>query len=355
MRTGASFPKYTNSARGGSGFAGSEFRPPHQKYLSASEPSSSAAYGAFQSSLTSRYSSLQDRRRRSWKWPLEGPKSPNHRNERRVDHHIILTTRFSRPSILRSIDRSIPGILNDGTRRNHHHTARVGGFFQSHDWEEGIAGRAPTHRLAERARAGLPAESSDTTRGRGDLDVDVDVDVDRFRLGRYGDLQAAADDVLAGRARARHSHVPGASLSLSCCLNCCLSCCLSRCPSRCSAWPPRRCSAWPPRRCPSCYRLLCGLCRSFRSLSQDAAYSGDWSRIGVISTETERFLQTFCVFGVAIHALLGVAAAKISMDRGERNWWVRGLKTVRQSRPFAHVAPSKLTRRHVSPPSLSSG
>ena len=102
-------------------------------------------------------------------------------------------------------------------------------------------------------------------------------------------------------------------------------------------------------------RLLGGLCRSFRSLSQDAAYSGDWSRIGVISTETERFLQTFCVFGVAIHALLGVAAAKISMDRGERNWWVRGLKTVRQSRPFAHVAPTKLTRRRVSPPSLSSG
>ena len=59
----------------------------------------------------------------------------------------------------------------------------------------------------------------------------------------------------------------------------------------------------------------------------DAAYSGDWSRIGVISKETESFLQTFCIFGGAIHALLGVAAAKISKDRGERTWLVRGLKT----------------------------
>ena len=119
------------------------------------------------------------------------------------------------PCCDRSIDRSIPGILNDtgdddGTRRNHH-TARVVGFFQSHEGHDGeeVAGRAPNHRLAERARAGLPAESSDTTGGRRD----VDVDVDRFRLGRYGDLQAAADDVLAGRHSARHSHVPGASLS----------------------------------------------------------------------------------------------------------------------------------------------
>ena len=228
------------------------------------------------------------------------------------------------PCCDRSIDRSIPGILNDtgdddGTRRNHH-TARVVGFFQSHEGHDGeVAGRAPNHRLAERARAGLPAESSDTTGGRRDVDVDVDVDVDRFRLGRYGDLQAAADDVLAGRHSARHSHVPGASLS-------------ELLPELLSESLPLSLLLGYRRAMPTA-RSLGGLRRSFLSLSlslfQDAAYSGDWSRIGVISTETERFLQTFCLFGVAIHALLGVAAAKISMDRGERNWWVRGLKTVR--------------------------
>ncbi len=59
----------------------------------------------------------------------------------------------------------------------------------------------------------------------------------------------------------------------------------------------------------------------------DAAFSGDWSRIGVLSSSQEQFLRDFCVVGVAIHALLGVAAAKISRDRGERTWALRGLKT----------------------------
>ena len=40
----------------------------------------------------------------------------------------------------------------------------------------------------------------------------------------------------------------------------------------------------------------------------------------------EQFLRDFCVVGVAIHALLGVAAAKISRDRGERTWALRGFK-----------------------------
>lgn len=59
----------------------------------------------------------------------------------------------------------------------------------------------------------------------------------------------------------------------------------------------------------------------------DAAYSGDWSRVGVLTGDQEQFLRDFCVFGVSIHALLGVAAAKISKDRGERTWLIRGLKT----------------------------
>lgn len=58
----------------------------------------------------------------------------------------------------------------------------------------------------------------------------------------------------------------------------------------------------------------------------DAAFSGDWSRIGVLSSSQEQFLRDFCVVGVAIHALLGVAAAKISRDRGERTWALRGFK-----------------------------
>ena len=59
----------------------------------------------------------------------------------------------------------------------------------------------------------------------------------------------------------------------------------------------------------------------------DAAFSGDWVRIGVLSSSQEQFLRDFCIVGVAIHALLGVAAAKVSRDRGERTWALRGLKT----------------------------
>ncbi len=59
----------------------------------------------------------------------------------------------------------------------------------------------------------------------------------------------------------------------------------------------------------------------------DAAFSGDWSRIGVLSTSQEQFLRDFCIVGVAIHAVLGVAAAKISRDRGEQTWALRGFKT----------------------------
>jgi hypothetical protein len=58
----------------------------------------------------------------------------------------------------------------------------------------------------------------------------------------------------------------------------------------------------------------------------DAAYSGDWSRIGVLSKEQETFLQDFCIVGVSIHALLGVVAANVSKQRGERTWLLRGLK-----------------------------
>lgn len=59
----------------------------------------------------------------------------------------------------------------------------------------------------------------------------------------------------------------------------------------------------------------------------DAAYSGDWSRIGVLSSEQEQLLRDFVVISVAIHGLLGVGAAAVSYKRGEKSFLIRGLKT----------------------------
>ncbi|GMH40635.1 hypothetical protein BSKO_08539 [Bryopsis sp. KO-2023] len=53
----------------------------------------------------------------------------------------------------------------------------------------------------------------------------------------------------------------------------------------------------------------------------DAAYSGDWSRIGAISKADEAFLQqiVWIVFGVHVASSLG--AAKLKSDRGQ-DWLI---------------------------------
>mmetsp|Transcript_4219 Transcript_4219/g.8458 ORF Transcript_4219/g.8458 Transcript_4219/m.8458 type:complete len:184 (+) Transcript_4219:83-634(+) len=59
----------------------------------------------------------------------------------------------------------------------------------------------------------------------------------------------------------------------------------------------------------------------------DAAYSGDWSRIGIISKSQEEFLRQFAIISVVIHGGLGIGAASISKRRGEKTYLSRGLKT----------------------------
>lgn len=59
----------------------------------------------------------------------------------------------------------------------------------------------------------------------------------------------------------------------------------------------------------------------------DAAYSGDWSRIGLITPSQEEFLRQFAIISVGIHGALGIGAAAISKRRGEKTYLTRGLKT----------------------------
>ena len=59
----------------------------------------------------------------------------------------------------------------------------------------------------------------------------------------------------------------------------------------------------------------------------DAAFSGDWSRIGVISKEQEQVLRSFFVISVSIHGILGLAAGAISLKRGEKSFAIRAIKT----------------------------
>lgn len=59
----------------------------------------------------------------------------------------------------------------------------------------------------------------------------------------------------------------------------------------------------------------------------DAAFSGDWSRIGVITKEQEEFLKSFFVISVSIHGMLGLAAGAISLKRGEKIFLQRAVKT----------------------------
>lgn len=59
----------------------------------------------------------------------------------------------------------------------------------------------------------------------------------------------------------------------------------------------------------------------------DAAFSGDWSRIGFITKEQENFLKSFFSISVGIHGILGLTAGAISFKRGEKSCFKRGLKT----------------------------
>lgn len=59
----------------------------------------------------------------------------------------------------------------------------------------------------------------------------------------------------------------------------------------------------------------------------DAAFSGDWSRIGVITEEQEQVLKSFFVISVSIHGMLGLAEGAISLKRGEKNFIKRAIKT----------------------------
>jgi large-conductance mechanosensitive channel len=57
----------------------------------------------------------------------------------------------------------------------------------------------------------------------------------------------------------------------------------------------------------------------------DAAYSGDWSRIGAITREQELFLQPIVNFIIVAHAILGVITAQQAQLRG-LNTVVSGVK-----------------------------
>lgn len=48
----------------------------------------------------------------------------------------------------------------------------------------------------------------------------------------------------------------------------------------------------------------------------DAGFSGDWSRIGVLTTTQEGEIRTFCAFVAAAHGTLAVAAYDVAKKRG---------------------------------------
>lgn len=52
------------------------------------------------------------------------------------------------------------------------------------------------------------------------------------------------------------------------------------------------------------------------SMAVDAGYSGDWSRIGAITTDQEAFIRAFLVFVAVAHGALGVVAYDIALKRG---------------------------------------
>jgi len=52
------------------------------------------------------------------------------------------------------------------------------------------------------------------------------------------------------------------------------------------------------------------------SMAVDAGFSGDWSRIGAITTDQEAFIRAFLVFVAVAHGALGVVAYDIALKRG---------------------------------------
>lgn len=59
----------------------------------------------------------------------------------------------------------------------------------------------------------------------------------------------------------------------------------------------------------------------------DAAYSGDWSRIGAITKEQELQLQGIVPIAFIGHGMCAATAGAISAKRGE-NWVPRAAKTM---------------------------
>ena len=59
----------------------------------------------------------------------------------------------------------------------------------------------------------------------------------------------------------------------------------------------------------------------------DAGYSGDWSRIGALTKETELQLQGLLPVVVLGHGACAAVAGAISAKRGE-NWVPRAAKTM---------------------------
>ncbi|KAJ9526920.1 hypothetical protein V8C86DRAFT_2527880 [Haematococcus lacustris] len=59
----------------------------------------------------------------------------------------------------------------------------------------------------------------------------------------------------------------------------------------------------------------------------DAAYSGDWVRVGVISTDVEQVLQKVVLFIAVAHCMVGVITAYVAPSRGA-NPLTSGLKAV---------------------------
>ncbi|PRW32625.1 cytochrome p450 isoform A [Chlorella sorokiniana] len=60
----------------------------------------------------------------------------------------------------------------------------------------------------------------------------------------------------------------------------------------------------------------------------DAGFSGDWSRIGAISTDQEAALRQVAAYVGCFHLLCGAAAAAVSSRRGEQQWPARTAKVL---------------------------
>jgi hypothetical protein len=77
------------------------------------------------------------------------------------------------------------------------------------------------------------------------------------------------------------------------------------------------------------YRILLPLAVTAGMLMLfDAAYSGDWSRIGVLTKDQELQLQAFVPIAVGGHGLCCIAAGYISKNRGEASWPIRSIKAL---------------------------